>query len=74
MVTDPLTLLLLSRLANVQLSLATSMRGVTQDSVSYPAQSLEVISKTLDMLEDVLDAVARITHTTDDGNRGGRLH
>lgn len=73
MVTDTLTLALLSRLANVQLSLATSMKGITRDSMSYPAQSLEQISETLDALESLLEEVMRVTHSASDRDHGGRL-
>lgn len=60
MVTDSLSLVLLSRLANFQLSLATSMKGISQDGMSYPGQSLERITRGLDALEVLLEEVARL--------------
>lgn len=51
MVTDKLTLSLLSRLADAQLALATAMRGVDSTARGYPEQSLQDISKALEAIE-----------------------
>ncbi len=54
MVTDKKTLFLLSRLADAQLALAKSMRGVTPASPVYPVESLQRISEALAIAEAAL--------------------
>lgn len=54
MVTDKLTLSLLSRLADAQLALASSMKGVTPSSQVYPEKSLRSIAEALDVIEAAL--------------------
>ncbi|PWB32355.1 hypothetical protein DCO48_13530 [Pseudomonas sp. SDI] len=54
MVTDKLTLDLLSRLANAQLALATSMKGVVASNRDYPQTSLQGIADALDVIESLL--------------------
>ena len=51
MVTDKNTLILLSRLADAQLALAESMRGMTPASPTYPLESLERIAEALAVVE-----------------------
>ncbi|MHC6224992.1 hypothetical protein ACYU03_09535 [Pseudomonas sp. X10] len=60
MVTDKLTLSLLSRLADAQLALATSMKGVTAGT-GYPAQSLNRISEALEVIEAALVEIGRFS-------------
>lgn len=54
MVSDKLTLSLLSRLADAQLALATSMRGVTPTTQGYPEQALQQIAQALEAIEAAL--------------------
>ena len=54
MVTDKETLFLLSRLADAQLALAESMRGVTPASPVYPVEALQRISEALAIAEAAL--------------------
>lgn len=59
MVSDKLTLSLLSRLADVQLALATGMRGVTPGTQSYPEQTLLRISHALEIVEAAVVDIQR---------------
>jgi hypothetical protein len=54
MVSDKLTLSLLSRLADAQLALAISMRGVTPMTEGYPEQDLQRVSHALEAIEVAL--------------------
>lgn len=54
MVTDKLTLILLSRLADAQLALATSMKGVTPSSLGCPEKQLQSIAEALAVIEVAL--------------------
>ncbi len=54
MVTDELTLTLLSRLADAQLALATNMLGVTPTTQGYPEQALQQIAQALEVIEAAL--------------------
>lgn len=73
MVTDKNTLLLLSRLADAQLALAESMRGMTPSNPSYPTGALERIAEALTLVEA---AVLEITKRKSDNGANGhtRLH
>ncbi|MND87520.1 hypothetical protein D3C76_924600 [compost metagenome] len=71
MVTDKLTLSLLSRLADAQLALATSMKGVTPISQGYPDEDLQRISEALEQIEA---SIAQIKASIDFGNSQGKLH
>ncbi|MDU9394298.1 hypothetical protein [Pseudomonas sp. zfem002] len=59
MVTDKKTLLLLSRLADAQLALAESMRGITSLDQSYPTAALERIAEALTLVEASLLEIAQ---------------
>lgn len=59
MITDKLTLYLLSRLADAQLALANSMDGVTPSSRSYPENSLRSIAEALDAIDVLLLEVSQ---------------
>ncbi|MNH04147.1 hypothetical protein D3C79_634280 [compost metagenome] len=71
MVTDKLTLSLLSRLADAQLALATSMKGVTPTYQGYPDEDLQRISEALEQIEA---SIAQIKASIDFGNSQGKLH
>jgi len=59
MVTDKLTLSLLSRLADAQLALATNMRGVTPTTQGYPEQALQQIAQALEVIEAALVEIGK---------------
>lgn len=69
MVTDKNTLLLLSRLADAQLALAESMRGVTPSDPCYPATALERVAEGLTLVEV---AVLEITKCTPNNGANGQ--
>ncbi|MNE70378.1 hypothetical protein D3C80_1661680 [compost metagenome] len=60
MVTDKLTLSLLSRLADAQLALATNMRGVTPTIQGYPEQALQQIAQALEAVEAALVEIGEL--------------
>jgi hypothetical protein len=64
MVTDKLTLSLLSRLADAQLALATSMRGVTTTTQGYPEQALKQIAQALETIETALVEIGTLNDTS----------
>lgn len=61
MVTDKLTLSLLSRLADAQLALATGMRGATPRFQGYPEGSLKRIAEALEQIEAALVEIDRFS-------------
>ncbi|MDD2059021.1 hypothetical protein N5D52_20950 [Pseudomonas sp. GD03860] len=63
MVSDKRTLSLLSRLADAQLALATSMRGVSPSTEGYPEQALQRIA---DAMENIEAALVDISESTAD--------
>ena len=65
MVTDKLTLSLLSRLADAQLALATNMRGIPPTAQRYPEQSLQQIAQALDAVEAAVVEIGRFNHASD---------
>ncbi|ENY78051.1 hypothetical protein C206_08709 [Pseudomonas putida TRO1] len=71
MVTDKLTLALLSRLADAQLELATLMKGVTTACQGYPDEDLQRISEALEQIEAL---IAQIRTSIDLANTQGKLH
>lgn len=73
MVTDKLTLALLSRLADAQLALATSMKGVTPSSQNYPEKSLRIIAEALDGIEVALVEVGLLNDGSD-ASEHAKLH
>lgn len=73
MVSDKLTLSLLSRLADVQLALATGMRGITPETKGYPGQTLQKISHALDDLEVALVEIGQF-YSSNDSNMHTKLH
>ncbi len=73
MVTDKNTLILLSRLANVQLALAESMRGITPSTLGYPAEELEKIAQALTLIEASLLDISRF-NSTSGSNGATKLH
>lgn len=73
MVTDKNTLILLSRLADAQLALAESMRGITPSSPSYPVEALEKIAQALTLVEASLLEISRFNPSS--GSNGAtKLH
>ncbi|MCW2272163.1 hypothetical protein D9M71_741070 [compost metagenome] len=54
MVSDKRTLSLLSRLADAQLALATSMRGVSPSTEGYPGPALLHIAEAMENIEAAL--------------------
>lgn len=64
MVSDKLTLSLLSRLADAQLALATSMRGVTPTTQGYPEQALQQIAQALEAIETALVEIETLNNTS----------
>jgi hypothetical protein len=60
MVSDKLTLLLLSRMADVQLALATGMKGITPTTQAYPEQTLLRISHALEIVEAAVVDIEQI--------------
>ena len=73
MVTDKNTLILLSRLADAQLALAESMRGITPSSPGYPVEALEKIAQALTLVEASLLEISRFNSNS--GSDGAtRLH
>lgn len=73
MVTDKFTLDLLSRLADAQLALATSMKGITPSSKDYPEKSLQGIAEALEVIEALLLEV-RLFVPRCDGESKPKLH
>jgi len=71
MITDNLTLSLLSRLADAQLALATSMKGLTPESQGYPDEVLKNISESLDHIEA---SIAGIKAICEEEISQGKLH
>ncbi|WP_449432321.1 hypothetical protein [Pseudomonas putida] len=65
MVTDKLTLSLLSRLADAQLALATSMKGLTPTCQRYPAEALQQISQAIEQIEASLVEINAIIDVSD---------
>jgi hypothetical protein len=61
MVTDKLTLSLLSRMADAQLALATGMRGATPRSQGYAEGSLQRIAEALEQIEAALVEIDRFS-------------
>lgn len=64
MITDKNTLSLLSRLADAQLALAESMRGITPSSPSYPVEALEKIAYALTLVEASLVEISRFNSSS----------
>lgn len=60
MVSDKLTLSLLSRMADIQLALATGMKGVISTTQAYPEQALLRISHALDIVEAAVVDIEQI--------------
>lgn len=73
MVSDKITLSLLSRLADVQLALATGMRGITPETEGYPGQALHKMSHALDALEVALIEIGQF-HSSSDSDSHTKLH
>jgi|CXWL01.1.fsa_nt_gi hypothetical protein len=73
MVTDKLTLSLLSRMADVQLALATGMRGITPGTHEYPEQALQRITHAMEIVEAAILDIQMIKSTSN-SNRGTKLH
>lgn len=73
MVTDKNTLLLLSRLADAQLALAESMRGITISSPTYPAEALERIDHAMTAVEACVLEIRSLTSTSA-SNGSTKLH
>ncbi|MNJ68958.1 hypothetical protein D3C77_652540 [compost metagenome] len=73
MVTDKPTLILLSRLADAQLALATSMKGVTRSCLGYPESSLRSIAEALDAIEAALVVIGLFSDESDSGT-SAKLH
>ena len=73
MVTDKNTLLLLSRLADAQLALAESMRGLKPSTPGYPSESLEKIAQALTLVEAYLLEISQF-NTRSSSNGTTRLH
>ncbi|CAI8941426.1 MULTISPECIES: hypothetical protein [Pseudomonas] len=73
MVTDKLTLALLSRLADAQLALATSMKGVTPSSQGYPEKPLQSIAEALAVIEAALVEIGLFSDGGD-SNEHTKLH
>lgn len=67
MVSDKLTLSLLSRMADVQLALATGMKGVTPTTQGYPEQALLRISHALEIVEAAVVDIERIRVASNSG-------
>lgn len=67
MVSDKLTLSLLSRLADIQLALATGMRGVTPSNPAYPDQALIRISQALEAVEAAVLEIERVSSASNSG-------
>lgn len=74
MVTDKLTLSLLSRLADAQLALATNMRGVTPATQGYPVQALQQIAQTLELVEAALVEIGEANAARKERSGTGSLH
>lgn len=64
MVSDKLTLSLLSRMADVQLALATGMRGITPGTLGYPEQALQKISHALEIVEAAIVDIQGVNAAT----------
>lgn len=73
MVTDKNTLILLSRMADAQLALAESMRGITPSSPDYPIEALEKIDHALTLVEASLLEISRF-HSSSGSNGATKLH
>lgn len=73
MVTDKNTLILLSRLADAQLALAESMRGVTPSSPGYPVEALGKIAQALTVVESSLLDISRF-NSSGGSNGATKLH
>lgn len=67
MVSDKLTLSLLSRMADVQLALATGMRGVTPVNQAYPDQALLRISQALEIVESAVLEIEQFRSASNSG-------
>lgn len=74
MVTDKLTLSLLSRLADAQLALATNMRGVTPATQGYPEQALQQIAQALEVVEATLVEIGNSNAAKEERSGTGSLH
>lgn len=74
MVTDKLTLSLLSRLADAQLALATNMRGVTPTTQGYPDQALQQIAQALEAIEAALAEIGEMSTAKKERSGTGSLH
>lgn len=74
MVTDKLTLSLLSRLADAQLALATNMRGVTPTTQGYPEQELRQIAQALEAVEAALVEIGEKNAARKEHSGTGSLH
>jgi hypothetical protein len=61
MVSDKNTLFLLSRLADAQLALAESMRGITTATPGYPIGPLERLAETLTTIDALLLEIGAAT-------------
>ncbi|MDN7142662.1 hypothetical protein KC131_18600 [Pseudomonas sp. JQ170] len=61
MVSDKRTLSLLSRLADAQLALATSMRGISPSSEGYPEPALLRIAQAMEHIEAALVEISAST-------------
>jgi len=73
MVIDKNTLTLLSRLADAQLALAESMRGIRPSSPSYPAETLEKIAQALTLVEASLLEISRL-NSRSGSNDATKIH
>jgi hypothetical protein len=67
MVSYKLTLSLLSRMADVQLALATGMKGVTPMTQAYPEQALLRIFHALEIIEAAVVDIERIRAASNSG-------
>jgi hypothetical protein len=73
MVSDKLTLSLLSRMADVQLALATGMKGITPTTQAYPEQTLLRISHALEIVEAAVVDIEQI-RAANNSSAYTRLH
>jgi len=67
MVSDKLTLSLLARMADVQLALATGMKGITPTTQAYPEQALLRISHALEIVEAAVVDIEQIRAASNSG-------
>lgn len=64
MVSDKLTLSLLSRMADVQLALATGMRGIMPSTHEYPEQALQRFTHPMEIVEAAILDIQTINSTS----------